>query len=121
MDPIRTLSEQCNEVVSELDYRETRIVAQLGASNGIGRAATLQKEEHAVAELKSRSGPTVVHPGSLCAESRLLDVPASSGVETMAKERLSSGACLSTFQLAFIWERAPHVATTHAAQYTLIV
>ena len=67
MDPIRTLSEQCNEVVSELDYREARIVDRLGASNGIGRAATLHEEatsvscEHAVAELKSRSGPTVVH------------------------------------------------------------
>ena len=44
MDPIRSLSEQFNDVGQRARLREARIVARLGASKGIGRAATVQEE-----------------------------------------------------------------------------
>ena len=144
MDPIRTLSEQCNEVVSELDYREANIV---GVSNGIARAATLQEEatsvscEHAVAELKSRSGPTVVQDpcvqraGCLtCLRAAVWKLWHRSGCQvehacrffswlSFGREHLKLVANIFPYQESLTSRNfcVSHDATIHAAQYTLIV
>ena len=62
MDPIRSLSEQFNDVGQGARLREARIVARLGAEQGHRKSRhRAGGGQDAVSELKSRSDPVVEH------------------------------------------------------------